>query len=164
MFVFINLLNTAVFSLSSVEDNRTRKRFFFVSWIDEHVFKDERTNTESFIHVMMCIYAHVYSWLKATERKREWFFIFSLAFWQNAKVFGIHEVKKYLFFRTSVFLFKHFFLCLLSEKDFKKRLFTRNIPWAVSINHKYRYVNAFIFFDIGEKIMFSGTHLFYEGK
>jgi para-nitrobenzyl esterase len=27
----VNLLNTAVFSLSSVEDNRTRKRFFFVS-------------------------------------------------------------------------------------------------------------------------------------
>jgi hypothetical protein len=36
--------------------------------------------------------AHVFSWYRVTERKREWFSLFLLAFWQNAKTVGIQEV------------------------------------------------------------------------
>ena len=41
----------------------------------------------------MLIYAHAYSWLKLTERKREWFFIFRFSFCENARVAGIQEVN-----------------------------------------------------------------------
>ena len=47
-------LNTAVFRLKTTE----RKIFFSFYRIDEHVFKDERTNTESFIDVIMMKYVN----------------------------------------------------------------------------------------------------------